>query len=414
MINYKFSIITPTHKYTSYLDELFECIKNQTYTNWEWILCLNGRFKTHQIPEEIKNHPQVKVNTNYVSNQTKVGYYKLHAFNMGEGDVLVEVDHDDLISLNCLEELNIAYQNQETGFVYSNCLIYDLREDSNPVARQPWVAKNGWTYTKEKFRGEEYIVHDTFPATSHTLSIIWYAPDHIRSWRKNIYHQVGGHNPELSICDDQELMIRTYMVTKFYHIPKTLYYYRFLPSTELNTQTERLDDIQVQTFELLNQYGVALAQRDAELNNLLSIELNEYLYKEDVDLNDKIPLDDDSVGVLSALHVLQKLKNPIKSMKEIYRVLKDGGWAIIEVPSTDGRGAFQDPTHVSYWNQNSFLYYTDKTHSVFIDNTDIKFQVFRNETVYLNEWSKENNCPVTIAWLCAIKSDKKRPHPVNI
>jgi len=137
MINYKFSIITPTHKYTSYLDELFECIKNQTYTNWEWILCLNGRFKTHQIPEEIKNHPQVKVNTNYVSNQTKVGYYKLHAFNMGEGDVIVEVDHDELISLNCLEELNIAYQNQETGFVYSNCLIYDLREDSNPVARQP-------------------------------------------------------------------------------------------------------------------------------------------------------------------------------------------------------------------------------------------------------------------------------------
>jgi len=35
-------------------------------------------------------------------------------------------------------------------------------------------------------------------------------------------------------------------------------------------------------------------------------------------------------------------------MKEIYRVLCDGGWAMIEVPSTDGRGAWQDPTHCCY------------------------------------------------------------------
>ncbi len=30
----------------------------------------------------------------------------------------------------------------------------------------------------------------------------------------------------------------------------------------------------------------------------------------------------------------------------------------ILVPSTDGRGAFQDPTHVSFWNINSFMYYS--------------------------------------------------------
>jgi hypothetical protein len=34
-----------------------------------------------------------------------------------------------------------------------------------------------------------------------------------------------------------------------------------------------------------------------------------------------------------------------------------GGTAEIVVPTTDGPGAFQDPTHVSFWNRRSFLYY---------------------------------------------------------
>ena len=28
-------------------------------------------------------------------------------------------------------------------------------------------------------------------------------------------------------------------------------------------------------------------------------------------------------------------------------------------PSTDGRGAYQDPTHVAFYNENSFWYYTN-------------------------------------------------------
>ncbi len=33
--------------------------------------------------------------------------------------------------------------------------------------------------------------------------------------------------------------------------------------------------------------------------------------------------------------------------------LYDEGWFLSQTPSTDGRGAFQDPTHVSMWNSNS-------------------------------------------------------------
>ena len=61
MKNYKFSIITPSHKHTPYFDELWETIRDQTHENWEWIIYLNGNFKKNQILPEIKNDTRVKI-----------------------------------------------------------------------------------------------------------------------------------------------------------------------------------------------------------------------------------------------------------------------------------------------------------------------------------------------------------------
>ncbi|MFQ5878322.1 MAG: glycosyltransferase [Acidobacteriota bacterium] len=49
----------------------------------------------------------------------------------------------------------------------------------------------------------------------------------------------------------------------------------------------------------------------------------------------------------------------IHFMEEANRVLKVGGRLDCLVPTTDARGWAQDPTHTSYWNENSVLYFTD-------------------------------------------------------
>ena len=78
------------------------------------------------------------------------------------------------------------------------------------------------------------------------------------------------------------------------------------------------------------------------------------------DLNDPWPWDDNSVDYITAYNIVEHLKDPIHVMNEAWRVLKPGAAFEIYVPSTDGRGAFQDPTHISFWNENSFAYYTQE------------------------------------------------------
>lgn len=418
----KFSLITPEHnpKNIPFLLELYVSILEQTYDNWEWIIFLNNGCLPEHIPDSIKNDPRVKLYQSEDDNN-HIGTIKNRAFNLGTGDILVELDHDDLITSDCLQELFNTFQDPTVGFAYSDNAVLHMEDKFIP-----YTSDHGWTHYTFNWKGKELTAMRSFEPSSHSLGYIWYAPDHVRAWRKTIYQEIGGHNPELSICDDHELCIRTYLHTKMVRIPKVLYLYRI---TGNNTWLERNAAIQVKTVELFNQYARQLAEKDADTKGLLKVDigggLNPFPGYTTVDLrdtadyvadlNDGIPLPDNSVGVLNASHILEHLTDKTKSMAEIHRVLAPGGWAFIEVPSTDGRGAFQDPTHVSYWNENSFLYYTDSYLGNFIDNTDIRFQEYRKQTWFPNEWMKSLNVCVVTAYFVAIKPGMERlPGPLKI
>ena len=410
-MNHKFSIITPAHKNTPYHKELYDSILAQTYKNWEWILWLNNDIKRDLLPKEFEQDGRVKI---YETKNTSknVGFHKHHAFHKGMGDILVEVDSDDLIDPKCLECLNEAYQDPDVGFAYSDSAIWD--DDF-----VPYNVDHGWTHYPYKFRDKLLTTMRTWEPTSHSLGFIWYAPDHVRSWRKVVYTGIGGHNEELSICDDHELMVRTYLNTKMHHIQKPLYVYRI---TGDNTYLERNAQIQTKTVEIFRENAFALAEYDAKHRDLMMVDMGGgidgrpgyiTIDQEDADitcdLNDGIPLPDNSVGVLNASHVIEHLRDPVKTMREIHRVLAHGGWAFIEVPSTDGRGAWQDPTHVSFWNEHSFWYYTDASKARYIRNKDIRFQSYRLDT-----WEMAPNIPVVSAWLVAIKNETRLPGILSI
>jgi len=78
------------------------------------------------------------------------------------------------------------------------------------------------------------------------------------------------------------------------------------------------------------------------------------------DLNGPWPWEDSSIDEIRAYDIIEHLPDKIHTMNEAWRVLRPGGTFDIIVPTTEGRGAFQDPQHCSYWNRNSFFYYTDR------------------------------------------------------
>lgn len=413
----KFSIVTPTHLKNAFLEELYASIKTQTYEDWEWIIFINGGASATQVAEHISNDPKVKI---FVSNENNncVGYIKNTTFNLAGGDIIVEVDHDDLLTDDCLEELHKAFQDQDIGFVYSNDAIWHMKNEF-----VPYDASYGWTYREANWEDKRLFIFDSFEPSSHSLAFIWYSPDHVRAWRKSVYQELGGHNPKLDVCDDHDLLIRTYLHSKMKHVPKPLYIYRI---TGENTWLERNKAIQTRTVQLFHKYAWDLACKDAKDKNLhivelggginpkpgttINIDLEEGTLKHD--LNNGIPLPDNSVGAIWASHILEHLHDKHKIISEIHRVLVDGGWAFIQVPSTDGRGAFQDPTHVSYWNENCFWYYTRKDKAAYIRNDTIKFQSYKLDTFY---WEpRSDNIAITDAWLVAIKENKRRPHLLTI
>jgi spore maturation protein CgeB len=76
------------------------------------------------------------------------------------------------------------------------------------------------------------------------------------------------------------------------------------------------------------------------------------------DLTRRFPFSDSSVDEIKAYDVIEHLPDRLHTMNEMWRIGKPEAIVDILVPSTDGRGAFQDPTHVSFWNINSFKYYS--------------------------------------------------------
>jgi SAM-dependent methyltransferase len=410
----KFSIITPTHN-PKHITELGNSILAQTHHDWEWIILLNNGITEDDLAIPFKGQDnRVKIYTD-TSGNTRIGYLKNLAFYKGTGDVLVEADHDDILMPNCLEELARVYSSDKTiGFVSSNDAI--LPDGSEFI---PYDSKYGWEFDQFHWNGQKLWVPKTFPISSHSLSFIWYAPDHVRSWKTDVYRGIGGHNHNLPFLDDQELMIRTYMHTKMHHIDKVLYIYR---KTGNNTYLKDgiNQQIQTETIKMGHNWMQKLAERQTELEGLMKVDLgggidplagytvlDQYGGHITCDLNNHFPLEDNSVGVINASHVLEHLKDPIHSMKEIQRVLKHGGWAFIQVPSTDGRGAFQDPSHISFFNENSFFYYTKHDQARYI-RKPVRFQSYRLDTGFPNQWWKDNHIPVVFANLVSIKEQTPR------
>lgn len=409
--NPKVSVITPTNSLKWFRQAKISLL-HQTMPDWEWIVLFNGdEFEASDDPRIKCVHSQIGL--------AHVGALKREACMHATTPFIVEFDHDDELDRTALEFVLKEFEDTKADFVFSD--DGHIFQSGKPYL---YGTDYGWTKKPMDFHGrreEKMIVHNRPLLLPQNVSRIWYAPDHVRAWRTESYWKAGGHDASMRVLDDQDLMCRMFTAgMKFSHIDKCLYKYIHHPN---NTFLIHNAEIQENTLRLHDQYIHALAlahwkqtHRCIDLGGGIdspegweSCDVHDA--KVTANLDERWPFEDGSVGAFRAHDIIEHLKNPVHTMNEAWRCLTHGGLLLIEVPSTDGRGAFQDPSHVSFWNSNSFWYYTREAQQRYIRHlgAQCRFQVVRLLDYFPSEWHRLNQIPYVRCHLAAVK-DGPRLH----
>ena len=401
----KVSVFTPTHS-PKYLEDCLASLNAQTFTDWEWIVLLNhGAEWPHHVDKRIR------VRTASSTEVTGVGSAKRAACGFAHGEILVELDHDDILEPNALQEIVDVFDGfPNIGFVYSDwCHITEdgKRDDSR------WDNGGDWEY----YEHDGLLATRAFEPYPHNVSTMVFAPNHVRAFRKSVYDQVGGYDKTRKIADDLDLISRMYQAGPFFHIPYPLYRQR-LHQTMTQRDQPTNDAIQLESLMLYDCNIEANAKKWAQRRSLGRWDLGgahncpEGYTPIDTALGTEFfamayGQPDSSVGVIRAVDFLEHVEDKIHLFNEMYRVLAHGGMLISVTPSTDGRGAFQDPTHVSFYNENSFWYYTDRELAQYVPDIICRFQVSRLVTYFPSDFHRNNNISYVAANLVAIKEGPK-------
>jgi O-antigen biosynthesis protein len=408
------SVFTVTH-HPRFIDECFESLLSQTYQDWEWVVLLNSGARWRPARDD----PRLRIVVD--DSVTGVGAAKQRACGEARGRVLVELDHDDVLASDALSEIVRTF-DEHAGISLAYSHTAQIREDGSRDDSR-FDVSNGWVYHDTTVDGRRVQYAEALAATPHNVSYIWFAPNHVRAYDRVAYERTGGYDPTRHVLDDQDLMCKLYRVGDFHRIDRCLYLQRM---HSRNTQSEADTNafIQQETVALYDRYIEANALAWTARRGLLALDLGAahnrpsgYLGVDqypgpDVDivvrLPDRIPVEDDSVGVIRAVDFFEHVSDKVGLINELYRALAPGGLLLSQTPSSDGRGAYQDPTHVAFYNENSFWYYTEQQYRNFVPEIRAAFQVSRLVTYFPTEWHEQHRIPYVTANLIALKDGMPR------
>lgn len=455
------TVFTPTHN-LSHIAETANSLSSQTVLSLnhriEWVIGYNGSLTLQEVIEAIGTLPQrISVVFPDIDRKTqKIGALKRSLCMQSSGDVLVELDHDDILAENALEKLLDALSDNDNAFVYSNSASFN-DQTLEPIT---YDASYGWepqVVTVEspgtRLHKKRLIGMVTHAPAARALCQILYAPDHFRAWTRKAYIAAGGHDENMDVCDDHDLVCRTFLnlETKFIQVPETLYFYRrgssSIPNTfagSLNSKIQSLSgqgSLKYPDGSPIPDFAQPIVLRDKYLHNLVTAEGQRSGEKMidigggvncpagwtsvdisggDItrDVRRGLPFADNSIYAIRAFDFLEHLesKDAAWFIGECWRVLRHGGWLLTKTPGEAGVGAACDLSHVSRWNTRTWAYFWSENLRIYREQAfpglKASFQPVRvfEENIRMGPWPCQWDASYVIADLVAIKqSGKKLP-----
>jgi len=257
------SVFTPVHNIGNKIYRTYESLNKQSYPNWEWSIVDDSTDGiTSKLLKHLAEHdPRIKIHS--FENKTKgiIGEAKYRACVLSRGAYLLELDHDDYLLPDALELMLKAFEsNENAGFVYSDCAEID--ENFNTLKYGEGFALGYGKYRTETHLGKTFEVAIAPNINPLTIRHIVGVPNHFRAWKRDTYFTLNGHNRRLSIADDYELIVRTFLETHIVKIQRCCYL-QFFHSN--NSQDSTRADIQRRVRSISLNYSNQIRNRFEEL-----------------------------------------------------------------------------------------------------------------------------------------------------
>jgi GT2 family glycosyltransferase len=201
--NPKISIVVPMYNTKEeFFKDLINCLKNQTYSNWELCLAdgspeINGDLIKYYKDDERIKYKHLKKNDG-ISGNTNEG------LKMVTGEYVGLLDHDDAIPVFALYEIvKCINENPEVEFIYTD---EDKIEEKLTNRCDPHFKPD---FSPDTLASNNYITH--FVVMTKELMV----------------DKIGGFRKEYNGSQDFDLVLRASELTQnIVHISKVLYHWR--------------------------------------------------------------------------------------------------------------------------------------------------------------------------------------------
>lgn len=204
------SVIVPIYKVPrDVLDDTLECLRDQTYANWEGCIVWADTADTEGwewLQAKAAAEPRFKIR--FLEENTGISGNSNAALEFATGEYLALLDHDDTISPWAFyEAVKILQTKPETDFLYSD-------KDS--------VTADGQIRLNALFKP------DWSPEMLHSVNYL----THLNFMRTSVVRQVGGWDKDTDGAQDWDIFFKvTEQAKHIARIPSILYHWRILPTS---------------------------------------------------------------------------------------------------------------------------------------------------------------------------------------
>ncbi|MBW4537598.1 MAG: glycosyltransferase [Myxacorys chilensis ATA2-1-KO14] len=223
----KISIVTPSYNQGNYLERTILSILNQSYPNLEYIIIDGG--STDNSIDIIRRHEKQLA---YWISEPDCGQSDalIKGFKDATGDIFCWLCSDDLLMPGTLHSVaNFFHHMTDAQFVYGDTF---------------WIDDHDAIIQRRKETGFSRFIclyeHNFIPQPS-------------AFWKRGLYEEVGGLNPNLNMTMDFDLWIRFSEITKVHHVRQYWSCMRLYPEQK----TQRLKETAITEGCLIRQryYG---------------------------------------------------------------------------------------------------------------------------------------------------------------